>query len=427
MKSSYRIWLFLVVLGLIIFYYQKQAASNKAPKISGRLKPCWKALKSCDYRPEYNRTLNEVLISISELEEDLSLQHDLLTTLPAYTRIYFLLPETRLAGLRKWLEGKAYADRIQFVTYDPGRLIGAQLQILFRDYDKLKEVNLDKQGFAPVYPGSLWAQDLCKVVGRNEKGPICVIPCIHKYFSALPAKQQEILTPDNECLFALEHIGIDVMRVPLVFKGGNLIIDKIGEDKILMLGSDILRTTAAVGHKVGRDIDRESLLQTARDTFNVKHLIVLGGKQPQPELMYHLDQALLPLKEGVIGVAKIIGDKTGVKDSDLKRIAEVDRFLTELREPLENKGYQIADLYQSVEDLLAGRHPANSIPYINRETKQRTLLHPRYISDDSSKVTEMLRKKNIKSFKELGYKVIEVDSRANQQRGGPHCLLNVLS
>ena len=138
--------------------------------------------------------------------------------------------------------------------------------------------------------------------------------------------------------------------------------------------------------------------------------------------MFHLDQAMILLPNRVAGVANIVGKYPSVQ-KEAGDIKEVEYFLSELRSSLLKLGYEIINIDTSVYSILNNQHYVNAIPYVDAKTKQKTLLMPVF---SVGSVEKSLEKKNKNVFESRGYKDIPVYTTAFENKGGIHCLINVL-
>ena len=77
--------------------------------------------------------------------------------------------------------------------------------------------------------------------------------------------------------------------------------------------------------------------------LGVDGVIAIGRDKVQPSLMFHLDQAMIPLGDGRIGVTRVAAAADDdVQDDD--EIEEVNIFLAELRQRLSMLGYRLIDI-----------------------------------------------------------------------------------
>ncbi len=158
--------------------------------------------------------------------------------------------------------------------------------------------------------------------------------------------------------------------------------------------------------------------------FYADEVVVVGLSKIQPSLMFHMDQAMIFLPNGVVGITHVVGKlpDAGSKADELK---EVVLFLSELRSALLHLGYKLANIDTSVHNILNRQFYVNAIPYIDSKTGQKVLLMPVFPSNQTTFEKELV-KKNTATFESLGYKVVQVSTKADKLNGGIHCLINVL-
>ena len=156
--------------------------------------------------------------------------------------------------------------------------------------------------------------------------------------------------------------------------------------------------------------------------LNVNKVYILGKENPQPSYMFHLDQAMILLPDGIVGVTNIIGDGSG---KNIKDINAIKVFLAEVRGLLKKIGYKLIDIDTSIKDVFNHQFYINSIPYIDKTTGKKMLLMP--VSNQKLTADEKaLINKNIFAFRAVGYDVVIVPSESTAFNGGIHCLINVI-
>ncbi len=71
--------------------------------------------------------------------------------------------------------------------------------------------------------------------------------------------------------------------------------------------------------------------------------------------MYHLDQAMLPLGNAEIAVARVVGERPRL-EPDASRIRQIEVFLKNLRLILTDMGYRVYDMDATVKNMLNFQH-----------------------------------------------------------------------
>ena len=386
--------------------------------------PQWDRLRRCSVLPEYERCMKKVLISLASRDVSLALHHELLCRLPAYAQIIVLLDQTNMEVVATELRQKVYRDRVELVSYEKEPQADGRFYFLFPEKDKLVEIATDR-AHGPAATGSMWAQDLVEVTVARSGRPMLLVSDAHKHYRAVGGGSDVRVVRDNMYLGKLAQVGLEVQPIPVTFMGGNLLIDNLGDRRIALCGGDVLRTTRTSWRALrGKEISDGQIVEIIKNVLNVDEVVVVGRERVQPRLMYHLDQAMLLLPDGVVAVAHLVDEPSGLPGRS-KEIEEVEEFLGQLRLTLSRLGYRLLDIDTSVRGVMECRHYVNAIPYIDAEDNQRTILLPVFPSSQTG-FEEELVSKNTAALESLGYKVVQVPTRANELRGGIHCLVNVL-
>ncbi len=421
-----RRWI-LLIAGLLVIAALSGALSRRLiPPRADLAAAGFDAGKLADYRctPEYERRLKTVVVSLARRDTTLKLQHSILAALPEYTKIIMLLPASNAELIQRQLDDKPYRGRVQFVTYRAASLNNSKLWILFRDKDKLVEINVGASGGAS-YGGNTWAQDMFEVMRDSRGRAVLLRSCMHKYLSTAGANSDMRITPDNAYIERLSTAGVEIQTLPLAFMGGNIFVDEIDGRRLALCGGDILRTTRTVSRAVSDScLSNVEITATLKGALNVDKVVMVGQARLQPSQMYHLDQALILLGSKTAAVAKIVGRRP-TEPEQIEEIQQAEQFLVELRSTLASLGYRVADIETSVQNVLRCQHYVNAIPYVDAESGQKTLLMPVYRSARTDLDKELIDG-NTAVFESFGYEVVHVQTSADELRGGIHCLINVL-
>lgn len=376
-------------------------------------------------QPEYSRQLREVVVTLAKRDSTLKLQHETLAAMPHYTRIILLLPEDNLGLIRNEVEHEIYRDQIEFVTYESISLNNSRVWLLFPDKEKLVEVVLGESD-ADSHNGSVWAQDLFEPMIDSSGRAVLVQPELNKWYSIAGTDPYTKVVPDNMFLKKLSGVGLETLRAPLAFYGGNILTDETPNgNRIAFCGSDILSTTRTVRKTFGKTrLSDDEIVADLKDALNVDQVVVMPAGRAQPYLMYHLDQAMLLLSNKVVAIPRLVGS-VPEKPSQAAEIREVESFLSELRSTIQAIGYLVVDIETSVQNILRCQHYVNAIPYTNAETGQKTVMMPVFRSAQEDNDLRLIDN-NTATLESLGYEVIHVLTNADEYRGGIHCLVNVI-
>ncbi len=386
----------------------------------------WDRLQGCQIIPEYKRSLKKVVISLDTVKPTLKLQHNILSHLCEYTEIILLLPQCNLESVVNQLKDKPYYNRIRLVAFEERKRKDCSFFLVFPDKDKLVHVYTGNH-LSPKQPGSVWAQDLFEVMKKPDGRILLVTSEVHKYYSSVGEKTDTKVLPDNMYLNNLSTVADEVVKIPLVFQGGNIFVDEIDGQKVVFCGGDILNETRTVWHGIAeKKLSDSEIIRLITDIFNAEKVVIVAvatKDRLQPSLMYHLDQAMILLADGIAGVARIVG-QDAVDTANDDEVRDVERFLSKLRTILLDLGYKVINIDITVDNLLRCQHYVNAIPYIDAETDQKTILMP--VFSEQTDFDKELVRRNTASFEALGYKVISVPTKADKLKGGIHCLINVL-
>ncbi len=370
--------------------------------------------------PEHQRFMRKLFISLGTKDTTLELHTDLLQRLPDYTEIIILLPKNNMNTLTNKLRDQPYGQKTKLIGFDTNPLEEGRAYLIFPERDKLVDTGPLKGSAIPK--GSFWAQDLFEVAKKPDGQTLLLISDLYKWFRTYDNDSSLKVISDNHFLENLTSIGMEVRRLPLTFKGGNILIDEIEGRRIAFCGGDVLRLTRTVWKSSRDSAPTDTKIATLfKQWLNVDQVVVIGKDAVQPAKLFHLDQAMIFLPNGIVGITNIVGKE----NANPIEIKEAKRFLLDLRSILSQLGYRLVNIDTSVYNALNYQYYVNGIPYIDAKTKQKTYLMPIFPSN-AGKFEKGLVKKNTVLFESLGYKVIPVPSKVDKINGGLHCMVNVL-
>ncbi len=373
--------------------------------------------------PEYERRMKRVVVAVPDDDTQPTLQHEVLCKLPEYTEILFLVPDNRLESVQAWIADRPYAKRTSIVPFDPQHRSKTRLYLLLPDEENL--VVVDTGDFQlGSQPGTHWAQDLFEVATDTNNHSILLASCAHKCYQAMHDRVDRQVISDNAYLRCLDFGSVDLQKLGLAFKGGNVLVDEYEGNRIAFCGYDSFRTTRTAWEAFhGERLSDGRIAEMFRNSLNVNRVVLVGGSGPQPELMYHLDQAMLLLPDRRAAVPRVVGDLPRL-EPDASRIRQARGFLAALRDILLDLGYSLIDIDTSVQNVLRYQHYVNAVPYIDDRTNERVILFPTFPSGPAVQ-QEQLLERNIARLEATGYRVVKVPTQAYELTGGIHCLINV--
>ncbi|MGR3317718.1 MAG: agmatine deiminase family protein [Candidatus Anammoxibacter sp.] len=381
--------------------------------------------KNRDYKlvPEYKQTLSNVILSFSVNDKNLDFHNQLLSALPKYTHINLLVPTNISKSIVRELRGKPYSDHTVLLSYETKVFHNPRLALYDEDAN---DFSLISTADLLLPQGTKWIRDSFKSLTNTKGQSLLYLPITQKSFYNAGTDKQTKYIQDNIYIKQLSKIGLKVEYGPLFFEGGNILIGEINEKRIAFVGSNTIRTTTVI-HKYlpKKVIDASEIKNTLLKTFGVDDVIFVGfGLNPQPKKMFHLDQAIIFLKDGVVGISHIVG-KDPESPIELEIINETKLFLSQTRALLSSLGFEVYSVDITAQNVLNYEQYVNAIPYTNIKTKQREILMPVFNSNQTANDNQILNK-NISLFESMGYHVIRVPVSSTELKGGIHCLINVV-
>ncbi len=374
--------------------------------------------------PEYERGLRHVVLSVESRGRHLDAYKGLLTRLPSRTLVSVLVPEQHLERVKTCFESFAPQCRMEWVPFSEAPLEGnAHAYLLFPEKQKLVDTG-------PIedihrFQGSAWAQDLFESAVDRGGRPVLLIPEVHKWFICPDASKPDRVMSDNSFLEALGKRGFRLQKTPLTFRGGNVLVDRFQGKLVAFCGGDVFRLTRTVWRATrGGELSLAEAEDTLKRLLGVDEVVILGAERSQPEYLFHLDQAMAFLGDGLVAVTRIVQQRDP-SSSKASAISEVQDFLNELRGILRRRGYRILDMETSAVNLFGHRYPVNGIPYTDPDTKTRTFLMPVYSSSEPSSPSPSFER-NCSALERHGYRVTLVPTTADKNYGGIHCLAHVI-
>ncbi|MHB9028514.1 MAG: agmatine deiminase family protein [Candidatus Latescibacterota bacterium] len=373
--------------------------------------------------PEYQRRMKRVVISLDWGRTSLDFRRPLLSRLPEYTEILLLMPRESSPQIGPELRNSTFGKRIQVIPYYSQIIEYGMLHFIDQGRPKLVEERVTNP--LPVQFGTMWSQDLFEpVAAPGGKIRLITAPAHLCWWTEGGAGSGKPVS-DNRYLEAVTSKGLEKSEVPVVFKGGNILIAEVGGKRIALCGGDILHESRQARDFIPGAVENESrIAETLRKALGVDRAVFVVQGARQPKAMYHLDQALIPLAEGVVAVNHITGDIPADTRAG-NMVSEASRWLVALRKELAELGFRIIDIDTPVQNVLRCDYFVNAIPFSHAKTGQKTILMPIFDDKTDSDSANSARL-NSKRFESAGFMVIPVLSRTGTLIGGIHCLINVV-
>lgn len=333
-----------------------------------------------DVVPEYDRTLERVLISFPDAESihwggrsvglapsNVDFVHaafrELLLAIPDYTEVSIVFRDRDRAAILKW-------DQL-FETHS-----NIHLHIMRSAADEL----------------DLWSQDFGEFIRLRGEGRFLVSDIPHSSMGAshLMAKARRRI--------AVSIFGeAKVVTAPFIFEGGNLLFDRVDGLLRVFVGENDIRYSSDSLARQGFSMNARSVAQMISKQFGGAEVIVLRGRQT--EQLRHIDQAMVLLRGGV-AVLTTINDGT-----------QEARLLEGYGEQLASLGYRILELPHSATDIEQSWMSTNAVPFRHRDSGEDTVIFPVFPGEVRDGAPSILRETDLigkaaasyDTFREAGY------------------------
>lgn len=330
--------------------------------------------------PEYQRDLREILIAATRLRRGgpatIQPHAPILRALPAYTRVRVFVPRDGLKAVSRELAALGLADRSQTLV-DDDSAPGAALTPWVRDQMLLVDGGERAILATPLrfYPGRLAESDL-RHIGR------------------------------------LRANGREVLRIPLFFRSGNLLLAHYGQ-RILFVGDSELFVNAAgyVQSHLTRP-NSDEVLAGLQALTGADRVVVL----PNSPQLFHIDQYFAPLADGVAALLLPL-DPDKLAPEDASAIEQARAILREL-------GFRIVAVPTVAERIAAYQSPVNIVPFRDLTRHDRAALVPRF--PDRTVLFEGRRQSLnglvAQAYRTAGIRPVEVDDNFAPLMGNTHCV-----
>lgn len=345
---------------------------------------------------EYQRQLNNIVISIHPRDVE---QHDdplyrhrpLLKKLPAYTQLQLFVPDLLVTETEKSLLDLGLVNRSVINSVD-----------IWAHYES---------GILLRHSTSRWAQDLFEVVLDSSDKKQIVIP-MSRY------QIHDLKRSDNDYLNQLVDDGYGVVKTPLFFRGGNLLM---GENrhgkKILFIGERELQK--------GRGDYYTSLFIQPEDSLVIEMMRQFSGADEvvvisNSEQLFHLDMAMSFIGKGKVALLNPI-DATGAATEERK-------VLTELKQRLYKSGFEIFPIPTTVARMEKFQSSVNGIVYTDRDDQRIRAFVPEFIDQQVQHAgrQQSLNYLIMQAYRRSGVEPMAIEERFHSLSGNLHCAFKVI-
>jgi hypothetical protein len=362
-------------------------------------------LESIEVTPEYERSLERVLLTVSRDANVEEYYGDFIINCPEYTQFEVVVDEARHDEIRR----------------------------LFRKLD----VDKDRVSFCEIEDGyrvEKWAQDYTDMVSLQGEDQLLMMKKIgnppedwhedwHK-FSERVNQRTDLL---KKCLGENQYL-----EVPFIFEGGNMLFDSTPNGLRVFMGyNDIMCTRYAYDWEMC-DFSDEDIIELMSAYFGGAEIIVMGEEQQAQEI-FHLDH-----------VFTILDDATVVMRATSDEV-DYGEVLATYKQQFEELGYRIIEVETTAERFSSFEGCVNGIPFVDQETDKKSMMFPVYADDfvkpetydkslryfkNNPILEEDLTSEGLaayRAFKQAGYEPIPVRNFTFAEHGSLHCLTNVLA
>ena len=361
---------------------------------------------------EHTRTLSEVFFLDSGRHEMGDIIGDIVAATPEYTQVNFT---------------STGEDVPEVVATRAHRIIP----------DSLPKSARDRPQF--------WTQDSFQIITRTDQTRTLLLPA------------GEHLT--EPAIAVLAELGYGVKTSALHWEGGNMVTDVVDGHSTLYIGYTIYEGQSDRAENPG--VSPEAVMQTLAAEFEVDEVV------PVPYVtgnLFHLDQIFLLTGPGEVVVHSVslediepivasyireegsyfsmvfsesapltasaeersqvyLASLPQVQDYALQHAQKMHARLDAVATLFEERGYTVHRLPADPRLLWDRLSLVNGIPYIDKQTQQKTVLLPEYTNHRRADFTALLAAKEL--LERLDYTVRFVPVLTGSGSGGPHCLTNV--
>lgn len=383
------------------------------------------AADSYSPQPEYRQTAELVVASLSPKTRTLDHHEPVFRGLPTYSKILFLVPQSLRGEISRQIRERDLHHSIRLIDYDEEIRENADYYLLFPEKSKLVHVPAS-DGPPMAGQGSIWARDLFLAAKSGSGKPRLLVPDAHKWYVSHGNAASAKVVSDNRYLNRLATAQLDLERLPLIFQGGNILVDRSDGELTIFLGSNSIQSTKLLWKSMTDWQASESNIRDVfKEQFAADRLVVVGGDMLQPlSLMFHLDQAMLLLGSKRAAVTRIVGHEK-YRHLYNDELRDVESFLEQVESTLKELDYGISYLDTSVRNISMHQLPVNSIVFHNRDSGEDTILFPRY-KEAASEYDDVLFNRNRETLENLGFRVVPISTALERINGGIHCLVNIV-
>ncbi|NOU01050.1 MAG: hypothetical protein HOO95_05690 [Gallionella sp.] len=354
---------------------------------------------------EYEQKLERVVMSlppsqINGTESPMVLHEPVLNALPDYTKVDFFLQESLIPQVTQRLQMLGMEHRV--------RLHGEQ------------EYEFNEAGISLRHHTTRWMRDVFWLTSnqtkpnqtkpnqtRSGQGSILLLPLAFYQIN-------DLSRPDNDYVRKLEDVRHKVVRVPLFFKGGNLLVGSADKRRILFIGEDELKLNQDFYYNAFFYFPpQKEVLELFRQLAGADEVRIL----PNSKHLFHLDMMMAVLNPKTVALIKPV-DADALDKNDHRVIAEARQILMEY-------GFRMVDIPTLADWVNTFKSPINIIPFTNRDSGRLTAFVPQF--EDKLVMIKgravSIRQEIKQAYAEAGVEAIFAESSFYQFGGNFHCAI----
>lgn len=343
---------------------------------------------------EYRQSLSRVALSVfpDQAHSPLWRHEPLIKAMPPYTQFDVFVPRQLAGAARVELDSWGVANRAT-----------------------VHEVEL----WSSVENGELiqnqptrWARDLMETLVDPRTGRTTALLPLAR------AQGTDLARSDNDYLQVLGKGDIDILRVPLFFRSGNLVMGEARGRRYLFIGERELRHLNAYFYNAFFFMPPQAaVLELLKVLTGVDEVVEL----PNSEHLFHLDMALIILGDGKAGVLEPIGIEN--------MLTENSSVIVTIRNTLESLGFAVVGVPTTPERIRNFQSPVNALPFKHAHTGTQMILVPRFPHSPTLLIQQKeirLRELVEQAYLAAGYETIYIEDRFHDEHGNLHCAVMVI-
>ncbi len=338
----------------------------------------------------HDQTLEQVVMSLPpnrsiNPRSPLALYEPILNALPDYSKVDIFLPDKAVLQVSLRLRALGIEHRV--------KLHGVH------------EFDIVENGVPLHHHTTRWTRDLFWTSADENGRSLLLLPLAFYQIN-------DLSRTDNGYVSELDGGKHKVVRVPLFFKGGNLLVGVINGRRILFVGKDELQLNNEFFYNAFFYFPPEDeVLGLLTQLAGVDEVRII----PNSKHLFHLDMVMSVLKTGVVAVIKPV-DANALNDDDKRVIAEVRQTLEELE-------FGIVDVPTLSDWVRTFRSPVNIVPFTHRNNGSLNAIVPLF---QDTKITfngkpYSLQRKIKQAYKNAGLETTFVLSNFHHFGGNVHC------